>query len=199
MPPPPPLHPGHFYHIYNRGNNRQNIFFEERNYFYFMQLYTHHVEPAVQTYAYCLLRNHFHLLVYIKPDQETGQPGSPVKPLHQRFSNFFNAYARTINQTYGRSGALFQRPFGRIPVQSNAHLLHLVWYIHHNPQKHAFVDDFRAWPYSSYQALCSQRPTRLERPSVHSWFDGKQGFLHAHTTAYPETPIHYLIQDDQTY
>lgn len=49
-----------FYHIYNRGNNRENIFFEERNYRYFMELYAHHVAPVVETYAYCLLHNHFH-------------------------------------------------------------------------------------------------------------------------------------------
>lgn len=58
-----PLLPGVFYHIYNRGNNRENIFIEERNYTLFMNLYSRYIPPIADTYAYCLLRNHFHFLV----------------------------------------------------------------------------------------------------------------------------------------
>jgi putative transposase len=54
------------YHIYNRGNNRENVFVEERNYRHFLQLYAKYIEPVAWTYAYCLLRNHFHFLVKIK-------------------------------------------------------------------------------------------------------------------------------------
>jgi putative transposase len=61
----------------------------------------------------------------------------------QCFSNLFNAYARAFNQAYERSGSLFQRPFGRVPVTSDVYLSHLVLYIHHNPQKHGLIDDFR--------------------------------------------------------
>ena len=57
---------GHYYHIYNRGNNREDIFIQERNYRYFLRLYAKHIEPMADTYAYCLLRNHFHFLVRIK-------------------------------------------------------------------------------------------------------------------------------------
>ncbi len=61
MSNPIPLEPGKYYHIYNRGNNRENIFKEDRNYAYFLKLYVFHVGPIADTYAYCLLRNHFHL------------------------------------------------------------------------------------------------------------------------------------------
>ena len=64
------LQPGVYYHIYNRGNNRENLFLENRNYPYFLTLYEKHIEPIADTYAYCLMRNHFHLLVKIK---ETSQ------------------------------------------------------------------------------------------------------------------------------
>jgi putative transposase len=63
---PAPLQHGSYYHIYNRGVNRENLFVEERNYRYFLQLYASHIEPIAETYAYCLLRNHFHFLVQIK-------------------------------------------------------------------------------------------------------------------------------------
>lgn len=50
-----PLLPGRYYHIYNRGNNRENLFREERNYPYFLGLYARHVGPIAQTFAYCLI------------------------------------------------------------------------------------------------------------------------------------------------
>jgi len=68
-----PLQPGHYYHVYNRGNNREDLFREERNYRYFLQLYARHVLPIAITFAYCLLRNHFHFLVRIR---ETSQVAS---------------------------------------------------------------------------------------------------------------------------
>ena len=61
-----PLEPGVCYHIYNRGINGETIFREERNYAHFLNLYARHIEPVAETFAYCLLCNHFHLLVRIK-------------------------------------------------------------------------------------------------------------------------------------
>jgi putative transposase len=65
-----PLYPGGYYHVFNRGNNGENVFLEKRNYPYFLSLYTKYIEPIAETYAYCLLRNHFHLLVRIKTEEE---------------------------------------------------------------------------------------------------------------------------------
>ena len=70
MTSPTPLEYDQTYHIYDRGNNRQDIFLEDRNYRYFLQLYARYVEPVADTYAYCLLRNHFHLLVRIRTVEE---------------------------------------------------------------------------------------------------------------------------------
>ena len=66
MRPAMPLLPSKYYHIYNRGNNGENIFMEERNYTHFMNLYSRYINPIADTFAYCLLRNHFHLAVRIK-------------------------------------------------------------------------------------------------------------------------------------
>lgn len=52
----------------------------------------------------------------------------------------------------------------------------LVTYIHRNPELHGFVDDFRDWPYSSYDALCTEKPTRVQRDAVLDWFGGPEAF-----------------------
>jgi hypothetical protein len=62
-----PLISEQYYHIYNCGNNGENLFFEERNYPYFLKLYAKYIYPVTNTYAYCLMKNHFHLLVRMKP------------------------------------------------------------------------------------------------------------------------------------
>jgi len=201
MPKPVPLHYGKYYHIFNRGNNRENIFIEERNYHYFLRLYAKHIVPVADTYAYCLLRNHFHFLVRIKTMEEQELTGLedlsalPRKP-SQQFSNLFNAYARAFNKAYQRTGALFQRPFGRTEITSDAHFVQLVTYIHQNPQKHGFVSDFRTWPYSSYQALLSARPTHLQRDDVLAWFQGVDHFEDVHRYEVDEHKVAPLVPDD---
>jgi REP element-mobilizing transposase RayT len=177
-----PLQPGRFYHIYNRGNNRENLFLEERNYHHFLKLYARYVAPAVDTYAYCLLKNHFHVLVRIKASAEQGQPAKTLNP-SQQFGHLFNAYAKAINKAYRRTGSLFEHPFERKKVTSEQHLLRLVTYFHHNPQKHGLIADFRAWPYSSYHALCGTQPTLLCRDDVLGWFGGPTQLAAAHGIA----------------
>jgi hypothetical protein len=93
---------------------------------------------------------------------------------------YFTPYSKAINKAYRRTGSLFEYPFERIEVRSEQHLLRLVTYIHHNPQKHGPIADFRAWPYSSYHALCDTRPTRLGRDEVLAWFGGPAQLAAAH-------------------
>src|SRR4051812_26901115 len=113
------LEPGKFYHIYNRGNNKENLFREERNYFYFLNLWSKHIFPIAETFAYCLLPNHFHFAVRIRGEEDllsrqTSQVSKTCEVLcKQAFSNFFNAYTKTINSTYKRTGSLFQERFKR--------------------------------------------------------------------------------------
>ncbi len=96
MPAPPQLAYDTIYHIWNRGVNHSTIFHGDDNYRYFLKLYVHHIEPVAETYAYCLLPNHFHLLIHTRNEagqreygaKVRGAPGPLVSP-SQAFSNFF--------------------------------------------------------------------------------------------------------------
>lgn len=196
-----PLLPGHYYHIFNRGNNRENIFIETRNYEYFFQQYIKYIEPVAETLAYCLLRNHFHVLVLIReylqglPGSENTRPLTPAQVL-QAFTNFFNAYAKGINQTYQRTGSLFQKGFHRVEVTTERQFMALIDYIHRNPQKHGFTQDYRAYPYSSYGAIISTQPTRIQRQRVLAWFGSVEELKAFQSTMDDWKRITPVIADD---
>ncbi len=193
------------YHIYNRGNNRENIFREKRNYTYFLERYQHYVHLVAETYAYCLLKNHFHFLVRIRLEEEQRAILKAVNPKRrtftiadpaQRFSNFFNSYAKSFNKRYDRTGSLFQKNFKRIWVDTPQYFDRLIHYIHFNPQKHGFVDDFREYVYSSYSAMILDKPTKVSRQTVLSIFDGREHFIDFHAQCVDEEPIRKYIEDD---
>lgn len=64
------LEKGKYYHIYNRGNNGIDIYYDNESYYHFLRLYEKYISPIAATFAWCLLKNHFHILVYIKNDEE---------------------------------------------------------------------------------------------------------------------------------
>jgi hypothetical protein len=205
MSKPEKLEYGRFYHVYNRGTNSQNIFFEQRNYRHFLKLYAQNMLLVADTHAYCLLKNHFHFATRIKTEDEIEaamrkmEPGKPVRKLpdpSQQFGNVCNAYAKAINRAYGRTGSLFEHPFGRKPVTSDRYYYNLIIYIHRNPQLHGFVKDFRHWPWSSYGAILSDKETRLQRSAVLDWFDDRSAFCVAHEQDPDEKLIQHLIVDD---
>jgi hypothetical protein len=189
MPGPSPLQYGVYYHIYNRGTNGENVFLEQRNYRFFLERYARYVEPVAFTYAYCLLKNHFHFLVRTKTLEEQEQAARQtlkasetfrVLEPSQQFANLFNSYAKAFNRACGRTGSLFEHPFHRIEVTTDAYFTHLITYIHQNPQLHGFVGDFRDWPFSSYDAMLSDQTTRVQRDAALEWFGGRVGFLDCH-------------------
>ena len=191
MPNPPPLEYGAFYHIYNRGTNGEDLFPEDRNYSYFLDRYAHYVEPVAETYAYCLLKNHFHVLIRTRVPEEQEAYWSTARHEKSPFrlaspsrqlGRLFSSYAMAINAALRRSGSLFDHPFHRKRVATDAYYRRLVVYIDRNAQHHGFVDDFREWTYSSYGAICSAAPTRLERDIVLEWFGGAEAFADAHAT-----------------
>jgi REP element-mobilizing transposase RayT len=174
MTPQIPLAGGHYYHIYNRGNNGETIFRTAENYRYFLELYARHIEPVATTFAFCLLPNHFHFLNYIRTEEEQrswllareGGEGESCQlleswqlspsPPSRAFKNLFIAYAMAFSIRYKRTGSLFQKPFKRRLVDSDRYFAALVRYIHRNPEKHGLNADFCERPWSSYGAILGE-------------------------------------------
>jgi REP element-mobilizing transposase RayT len=199
------LQPDTYYHIYNRGNNRESVFVEERNYRYFLKLYEKYIFPIADTFAYCLMPNHFHFLLRIKSEDELMtqremsdfSKKSDISLLPTRaFAALFTAYTKAFNKTYQRTGRLFQEHFGRVEVDSDHYFTNLVFYIHWNPQKHGFVKDFREWPWSSYGTLISSQPSHVERGVVHDWFGGVSRLQAFHQGAVDERAVAPLVAED---
>lgn len=142
-----PIEKGNYYHIYNKGNNGIDIFYENENYLHFLRLYDKYIEPVTETFAWCLLKNHFHLLVYIKYDAEINvdllEYSTVEKPktidASKQFSHLFNAYTRSMNKRYKRTGSLFEKPFERKLVKSEKYFKNLIFYINNNAVHHGFV------------------------------------------------------------
>lgn len=179
-----PLQSGCYYHIYNRGNNKENIFREPRNYNYFLLLWKKYIEPVSLTFAYSLQPNHFHFLIFIKENIEE------IK-ISKAFSNCFNAYAKSINKAYNRTGSLFQERFGRKYISDEKYFAEIIFYIHTNSQMHGITDDFTTYSYSSYLSLLSDKPTLLQREEVIDWFGSKKEFINFHKSNM-EITIEYL-------
>ena len=132
---------GHYYHIYNRGVGRQPIFREADNYRFLLRRVKQYTRGLnVTVVAYCLMPNHYHLLL-----RQDGL--EPAGRLPQRV---FNSYTKAFNNRYDRTGTLFEGPFKAIHVDRESYLLHLCRYIHANPVRHRLVSDLERWPYSNY-------------------------------------------------
>jgi hypothetical protein len=114
----------------------------------------------------------------------------------RQFNHLFIAYAKAFNKAYQRTGSLFESPFKRRRVDSDRYFAALVAYIHRNPQKHAFVADFRDWAYSSYHATLSTQAMHIQRAVVLGWFHGPAGFKEAHASPVNEATVEPLIADD---
>ncbi|XWK86194.1 MAG: transposase [Phormidium sp.] len=147
------LQAGNYYHVYNRGNNRQAIFFERENYLYFLrQLRNYLITNGTDIIAYCLMPNHYHLLVYLQTDN--------FSELMQAFSL---SYTKSINKRYERVGSLFQGRFQAIHVDREEYLLYLTRYIHLNPVSANIVEKAEDWEFSSYQEYIDLRPGTLPK------------------------------------
>jgi REP element-mobilizing transposase RayT len=175
------LEPGFYYHVYNRSNNKESLFPEDRNYSYFLNLVKKHLIPVSEIYCYCLLKNHFHFLLRIKDFD--GLPETMLverNRLHQPFSNLFNAYTKAFNKLFFRSGSLFQKNFHKIRVTNEKYLRNLILYIHLNPVRHGYTDEYYAYKHSSFQQLVSPQPSYLMKDDVIRLFDDLDNFIYCH-------------------
>lgn len=168
-----PLEAGHQYHIYNRAIGSDLLFFQKRNYLYFLEKYFDRLTPYLDTLAYCLIPNHFHLLVDIKE-------GTSPTDISNAFKGFFIGYSQAINNQENRKGSLFMKPFKRKKVENNHYLTSLFAYIHLNPYLHRSWCDFREYRWSSYQSIIQGNDERINYRFAQDWFGGTEAFQKFH-------------------
>ena len=189
-----PLEGDRFYHIYNHAVGNELFFKSDENYNFFLRRFKKHVHPYAELYAYCLMSNHFHFVVKVKPEKEVLfaykykrelQSKRIVKSnvpdiLSQAFSNYFNSYAQAYNKENNRMGSLFVNRFKRIHIDSENYLKRLIIYVHHNPKSAGLVSKIGDWKYSSYNAICSTQKTLVARNEVVELFDNLDNFKAVH-------------------
>ena len=197
-----PLEHGGYYHLYNRGINGCDLFRETTNYEYFLRLFTKHIEPIADIYAWVLMKNHFHFLLKIKDLPGLDLPGfknlegledpkgfinleglgtpEGLKPPHQYFSNLFNAYTKAFNKKYDRTGSLFEKNFHRKRITTQDYIKQVLLYIHNNPVHHGFCNHPEEYPWSSYLSFISVKQPNPYSNTVIGWFDDIGNFKYCH-------------------
>jgi len=188
-----------FYHIYNHASGIENLFMANGNYYFFLRQYQKYINPIADTFAYCLMPNHFHLLVKMRSSKELIHlyrkpiiPGSmPELDFAHKFGNFFNSYTKAFNLQNKRHGSLFVESFKRININSDDYFRRLVIYIHLNPVKHGFVNEPAEWKFSSYNTILSNQTTNLKREYVIELFGDRENFIFVHK-------LNLEIDDDYT-
>ncbi|GHB84011.1 hypothetical protein GCM10007390_43980 [Persicitalea jodogahamensis] len=194
-----PLLPGNFYHVFNHANGNEDLFLSRENYSFFLKRYGFYINPIADTFAYCLMPNHFHVLVRIKDSAALidayhrilTSRDTPKEPkefsqsvqtefVSRQFASLFSSYSQAFNKQQGRKGSLFIPNFKRKHVASEKYYMELIHYIHANPIHHGFTRDMTAWEFSSYHAFVSQKTTMLHREEALCWFNGVDGFEKYH-------------------
>lgn len=133
------------HHAIQRGNNHQNIFFDKEDHLHFLSnIKRLSKEEGVLIGAYCLMLNHFHLLLY--PDTSTG--------LINFMKSIAQLHTQMINKKYNRSGKLWENRY-RLNLVDPDHEWTISRYIDNNPLRAKIVDDPSAYPYSSAKSHLS--------------------------------------------
>lgn len=163
------LKPDSSYPVFNQANGFENVFQEDDNFRYFLEKYRVYISPIAETYAYCLLPNHFHLVVQIRKRevieelirstlnfskvQNFGKVESNEvieKFLSKQFANLFSRYTQSFNKMCKRMGSLFLKNFKREQILDKDHFLNTILYTHRNPIHRGFCKEYTDWGYCSY-------------------------------------------------
>jgi putative transposase len=186
------LKPESVYHVYNRAHGKEKLFLIDQHYYEFLNKFALYIHPIIDTLAYCLMPNHFHLLVKVKKEEDIIQymieighlpkngwenrllesPELLESLISLQFRKLFSSYTQWFNHKLERKGGLFMLNYKRILVEDPTYFTKLVGYIHTNPIKHEYVEDLNDWTFSSYHAYTSSYKTRVKPiKSVRRLFD----------------------------
>lgn len=152
-----PVVSGEYYHIYNRGAGKGNIFFvPDHRRLFLHQLKKYCLPEYGEIIAYCLMPNHYHLIIHVISDEFGLKVMLPLTV----------SYTKLINRKVGRSGHLFQSTYQAKRIESTAQLIHLSRYIHLNPVKAGLVEKAEGWQFSSYREYIGLRKGSLPHPEI---------------------------------
>ncbi|MDQ3845945.1 MAG: hypothetical protein M3342_18340 [Bacteroidota bacterium] len=186
------LIPEYSYHIFSHAIGEEKLFRSNENYSFFLNRFSRHVVPVADTFAWCLLPNHFHFLIRIKSieiikqhflEKKTNKEFHPEGVsdfLMERFSNWLNSYTKAFNKMYNRKGALFMDCLCRVEIKTDAQLRGTVFYIHKNPVHHGLCTTMETWQWSSYHKYFHNKPNTEAAKEMLEWFGGWQGFIQYH-------------------
>lgn len=187
--------PDKFYHVYNHANGSENLFRNNENYRFFLSKTIIHLCPILDVYAYCLLPNHFHLLIKTKTEKDflafpkfqhlekfTDEIDYEdlSRFISKRFGNLFSSYTQSYNVYFNQKGSLFRKNFKHCEIDSEDYFKNAVHYIHAIPVLHGFVKHMEDWSWSSYQTILSNKKTNLRKEEVITWFGDIKQYLQFH-------------------
>jgi REP element-mobilizing transposase RayT len=159
---------GNYYHIFNRGCNKEKIFFCSENYEYLIKrMKKNHKEYFVNIIAFCLMPNHFHFLLQQKSNI----------PLSDWLRVLFSGYTLAVNKQQNRIGTLFEgKPKKRL-INKEEYLQHLIYYIHFNPVKAGLVSSPEKWEFSNYLEYINKRDDYpFDKLLINEYFGSKEKY-----------------------
>ncbi len=187
---------GQTYHIYNKAISEIKLFRNGDDYLYFMSKYKEYFQHYFSTYAYCLIPNHFHLLIRMKTREEIQEAlknentKSAVKYLNEeipisvfignQFKRLFSSYSIKYNNKYFREGSLFVNKIKKVKVSKDGSIQRLLCYIHHNPIHHGLTQEYGEWKFSSYRDFLHTEKTIIAREEMLEWLGGNDTFVELH-------------------
>lgn len=137
-----------FYHVFNRGLNKQPIFLSPADYQFFLKKFlTLKSKYDHSIYAFCLMPNHFHISIQTRK-----------VPISKILSSLTTSYSMYFNRTYNHFGPVFQNRFKSILIQKDTYFLQLSRYIYLNPVKAGLVKNPSQYPYSSIREVLGKEP-----------------------------------------
>jgi len=182
------LEPGRYYHIYNRARNGDPLFDNDESYKFFLSLYKTHIVPVADTFAYCLLKDHLHILLRIREDFS----GSIYRP----FAVLFNAYTRGYNRKNGKEGRLFQFKLKRIEIRKETFFLEMVRYINQNARKHRAAEAACNYRFSSYRATVTLSESLIRKDELMRQFGSRENLIQNLATEVDEKKLRLFLLED---